>query len=64
MASPEDEAFKLRFFAAVQDKVAALQDRDGLPSVQAKARAHKLRVQVNLIGQGVPAASLKLDAKF
>jgi len=54
MTSPEDEAFKLRFFAAVQDKVAALQDRDGMPSAGAKARAHELRVQANLVEQGLP----------
>ncbi len=64
MMGSSDEAFKLRFFAAVQDKVAALQDRDGMPSAKAKAKAHELRVQANLVEQGVSLANLKLDAKF
>jgi len=60
MIDSKDEAFKLRFFAAVQDRVAALQDRDGMPSAKAKAKAHELRVQANLVEQGVPLPRLKL----
>ena len=50
---PEDTAFNLRFRAAFQDQVARTADSEGTRQFAA-AFAKQLRVQADLIEQGVP----------
>ena len=58
MKDVSTEVARLRFMAAIQDKVAEGRTQNGISSQTALAEAKRLRVKADLLEQGVP---LKLE---
>jgi len=57
-----ETAFRYRFMAEMQDDTAAWQEANGLDNSKAKDRAKALRIQADLIEQGVPTPSEHMTA--
>lgn len=59
----EDEAHRLRLMAVVQEKIAEKALDKGTDAERPLARAHALRVQADLIEQGVPVSRLQVPQR-